>query len=426
MGVTVHFRGRIEDFSKLEPLEDRVIDLALTLGGKVRIWRSSSDTDKEREVRGVIWDVAPGAESFPLLFSPEGWLVPLTALEDAEEGRLEGPPWVSVKTQFAKPEAHVAVVETLAAIHERYVLDLEVEDEGGYWESRDLREFLRRRGIVEEAIERMVEALEKGTLHPHAKDDAGILAATIEQIAQEVHKILHGPSEHPPATFTGDENPWSDDPGTEAEWDAFYAEHRRKQERMSRFIEEALARGEDHEVALNRALEAEGIGLDESLGEEKEEEWKSAEPPPAPECEPEEPEAWAPESSGSDGGLFDFGHPLQETAKELLLRVSGLRRGREKGFYDPLLDMESGLLDVNGGLAQALGRYGQEGGRGEAGWNLVQLKRALRGAAFAQGALFRVKHEGQVDRETFGSLRAALDGLQEDVLIEIGAARARL
>jgi len=354
--------------------------------------------------------------------------LPLTAIEDAEEGRLEGPPWVSVKTQFAKPEAHIAVVKTLAAIQERYICDLEVDDEGGYWRSQDLRELLRKRGFVEKAVENMAGALDQGTFHPHASSDTGILMGTIEGIAEKVHRILHDPCEHPPATFAGDENPWSNDPGNEAEWDAFYAEHRRKQERMHRQVEEALARGEDHEAAFSRAIESEGIGLEKSImGEEEEEEgWEKFGGPPCPECNPEEPEKWDPEPSGFEESLRDAMHPLQEKARELLLRVSALRREDPKRISDPLLEVESGLLEVNGGLAQALGPYGQEGGQDKAGWNLVQLKRALRGAAFSQGALFRAKNEGQVDAETFGSLHTAVDSLQDDLLIEIGAARACL
>ncbi len=97
--------------------------------------------------------------------------------------RLDEQPWVSVKTQFAKPEAHVALIETLAAIRERYIADLEVRDEGGYWETRDLAGLLRRLMGIEQALDRLTEAIERVQPHPHAKDDTGILAATIERIA---------------------------------------------------------------------------------------------------------------------------------------------------------------------------------------------------------------------------------------------------
>jgi hypothetical protein len=428
MGVAVNFRGRLDDFSRLEPLEDRVVDIAIALGGSVRIWRSTSGKNPDRSVRGVIWDVAPGCETFALLFSPEGWLVPLFAIQAAEDGELDEQPWVSVKTQFAKPEAHIAIVETLRAIRDRYLPDLEVEDEGGYWETRDLAELLRRRRLLDAALDKVTEALENATPHPHAADDAGILMAGIETIVEEVHKTLHGPSEHPPARFAGDDNPWSDEKGTEEEWDATYPEQRRKQERMHRRIEEAIGRGMDPGDALDSAIEAEGIGLSDPFREEEAgEEFEPNGSPLGFEGEPEEPEAWSTEASSFEEEGEERKHPLQEMSMELMVRVTKLRRDRPADLPDPLLDVQGGLGDVMGGLAQALCSHGLDEEDGlDTGWNLVQLKRALRGAAFARGALFRAKHEKRLNREEFDAFQSTLQSLEKDVLIQIGVARSKL
>ena len=40
MGVTIFYRGSLSDLSRVEDFEDRVLDLALELGGEARIWRS--------------------------------------------------------------------------------------------------------------------------------------------------------------------------------------------------------------------------------------------------------------------------------------------------------------------------------------------------------------------------------------------------
>ena len=84
-----------------------------------QIWRSWADDNPERMVRGVILGIAPGQESTSLLLSPEGWLIGLTDIEDAEEGRLKEPPWCFVKTQFGPVEGHVALVEMLTALKTR-------------------------------------------------------------------------------------------------------------------------------------------------------------------------------------------------------------------------------------------------------------------------------------------------------------------
>ncbi|HEV3004878.1 MAG TPA: hypothetical protein VGX78_10475, partial [Pirellulales bacterium] len=111
MGVSIAYRGRLADLTRIEDFEDRLLDLALDIGGLARIWRSHSDSDPERMVRGVILDLVPGQESTTMLVSPEGWLIGLTDIEDAEDGKLMEPPWCITKTQFGSIEGHVMLVE---------------------------------------------------------------------------------------------------------------------------------------------------------------------------------------------------------------------------------------------------------------------------------------------------------------------------
>ena len=63
MGVTISYRGSMADIERVEDFEDRVIDLALEIGGHARVWRSFCDDDPQRAVRGVILDLYPGQET---------------------------------------------------------------------------------------------------------------------------------------------------------------------------------------------------------------------------------------------------------------------------------------------------------------------------------------------------------------------------
>ncbi|MGM0375310.1 MAG: hypothetical protein ACQEQ0_00865, partial [Bacteroidota bacterium] len=63
MGVTIHYRGGLNDINRVEDFEDRVLDFALAIGASARIWRSVSDQRSDRIVRGVIVELAPGQES---------------------------------------------------------------------------------------------------------------------------------------------------------------------------------------------------------------------------------------------------------------------------------------------------------------------------------------------------------------------------
>ena len=57
MGITIAYRGRLADSSRIEDFEDRLVDFALEIGAGVQIWRSRADDNPEREAGQ---DVMPG------------------------------------------------------------------------------------------------------------------------------------------------------------------------------------------------------------------------------------------------------------------------------------------------------------------------------------------------------------------------------
>jgi hypothetical protein len=73
-----------------------------------------------------------------------------------------------------------------------------------------------------------------------------------------------------------------------------------------------------------------------------------------------------------------------------------------------------------GGLAQALGDSDFEPPCGLA---LVQLKRALRGAAFAFGMLFPLRADGFLAPAAFDELSVTLKSLQDDIYAELARLR---
>ena len=76
MGITISYRGTIASLDRVEDFEDRVLDLALELGGQAHIWRTASDNGPfARSSAASILDLCPGQETTSLLISPEGWLI---------------------------------------------------------------------------------------------------------------------------------------------------------------------------------------------------------------------------------------------------------------------------------------------------------------------------------------------------------------
>jgi hypothetical protein len=430
MGVTVHFQGSIADLDRITDFEDRVIDLALEMGALARIWRSSDDDDPRRTVKGLIVDLSPGQDSTSLLLSPEGWLIPLFEIEAAEKGALQEPPWIFVKTQFGSVEGHVALIELLAALKDEYFPDLKVSDEGNYWETRDLDNLVRKFSQVQTAIDGLAEGLRQSPLSSEAAKDPSIVARRIERVARLVQQTMARPPEHPPVQFDdSDLDGWNGI--DEAKWDKSYKEQRRKQERMHRAIEEELQRGEDHGDAFENAMRNEG--LIDLPGEEPNSEFMESLAELDEEAADEPWKESLPEAirSGDDEDTFDdesfsrIRHPLQERVMDLYARLHDLFKDMDEDGSSHVSTLMSGVGDIVGGLAQALGTPRIELDGLDSGLSLVQLKRALRGAAFARGALHPLRAEGAFDDSVFDELDATLKELETGILAELASLRGQ-
>jgi hypothetical protein len=333
MSITVAYRGRLADLARVEDFEDRLLDLALELGALAQIWRSHADGDPQRGVRGVLLHLAPGQETTSLLLSPEGWLISLTEIEDAERGTLPEPPWCFTKTQFGPIEGHVALVELLTALRREFIPDLEVSDEGSYWETRDLAELTRRRGVVQEAIEGLADGLRRNGLSPEAAEDPALLLRHIERVAARVHRTLRRPAEHPPVALPEQEDVLGAGPdpeATEALWDELFKHNRRQQERFERALEERRSRGEDADEAFENALADLGLDGPEEEPAESGEPWHDDVPEPSGE------EA----VSGATESPFPVEerkrHPLLERAMDLLKELHTIFRGADSSFETAL------------------------------------------------------------------------------------------
>lgn len=160
MGVTIHYRGTLDDLARVEEFEDRVLDVVSALGGQATIWRSFGQQDSRRVVRGLLVQMAPGQDTLSLLLSPEGQLLNLFEIRQAEDRPLAESPCCFVKTQFGSLQGHVAVVSLFDALRTEFFSNLEVEDESGYYRQRDAHELTRRLKFLEAAISGLGEGLE--------------------------------------------------------------------------------------------------------------------------------------------------------------------------------------------------------------------------------------------------------------------------
>jgi hypothetical protein len=426
MGVTIAYRGCLADLTRIEDFEDRLIDFALEFGGLVRIWRTWADDNPERMVRGVILDLAPGHESASLLVSPEGWLINLTEIEDAENGRLTEPPWCFTKTQFGPVEGHVTLIELLSALKREFLPDLEVSDDGGYWETRDLAELVRRRSLTQAAIDGLAEGLRRHGISREAAEDPDILLRHVERVAEHVHRILHRPAEHPPVVaeddddFSGEIDPEA----AEKLWDQLAKHNRRQQERLLRSIEERRSRGVDMETALRDAIRELVPDVPDEEAQESGGPWIDDEPAPFDESLEGDLLGEGAVFPAVDDDPFEAEeeerHPLLQRATDLLIRMDAIFCDAASSLAAPLDTLFQGVGDTVGGLAQALSDRDHDAD--DYGLRVVQLKRALRGAAFARGALFPLRPA--ISKAHFDELFSTLKQMETDIVTELGKVRS--
>jgi hypothetical protein len=325
-------------------------------------------------------------------------------------------------------------VELLRALDAEFLADLEVMDEGDYWESRDLPTLIEKHAFLQDAMDGLAEGLRQYGLSAEAAEDPEILIRRIERIAEQVHRTISRPSEHPDP-LSGDDDE-SDPDVVEFQWDALFRHNRRNQERMHRALEERLQQGEPHEEALENAMRDVGIPVpsDPRIDEDDEddEDWFDSD------AELDVDEEWestgeewkeSPDEDDKSRSPFDRErHPLLERAMDLLHRLHDEFKDQPSEQEASLETLFQGAGDLMGGLSQATARYSDD--EEEAldvhllGLHVVQLKRALRGAAFARGALFQFRDI--VPKPTLDELHETLKNMESDVFQLLGDKRAAM
>lgn len=406
MGITIHYRGTMDDVSQIETMEDRVLDLVFSLGGRATIWRSFADHDSSRVVRGLTIEMEPGQDTFSLLISPEGHLTPVFQIEDAEKAPFEELPYCFVKTQFGSLQGHIAIVHMLDVLRQQYCSNLKVSDEGEYHENRDINALNQKMQFLRTAINSMADGLREHGLSKEAAEDPNILATRIERIATLVHQKLT--TNRQPTGRTS--NPPDDDEWNERSLDdevQVMDEMRRgndlRSERMSRRIAEAAAGGLSASAAFEMAMEEEGL------------------PVPRDEVDHHEDPDYAIESEDSSFAgmpptpfdesteqLFGEGHPAVQQAHAFLLRVMDLAND-DSNSSSFIAVLTRGSMDMVGGLVQAT--CVELDDMTLRALAITQLKRALTGHAFARGAVFGLRSEEAITQEQSAQLHDNLKTL---------------
>ncbi len=119
MGISIHYRGSLDDPGQLDEFEKWAILKSAELAAEVRLFRLWSNRFPDRCIKGLTIDLSPKIESLTLLVSPEGELISMDDVDVALTNRRDELKWCSIETQGDSADHHVSAVEILSKAKKR-------------------------------------------------------------------------------------------------------------------------------------------------------------------------------------------------------------------------------------------------------------------------------------------------------------------
>jgi hypothetical protein len=165
MGLSFHYRGSINKYSDIDPLVEEVEDICKSLRWDYHILNNHEPFNDANinntkfinysieDLRGII--VCPeNSESLSLTFLPNKNLccpAKLVSNDPVKNDLMIEV--IHTKTQFAGPDTHIALMKLLKYLKEKYIHDLDVNDEGlysGEWNKEALLDqFAKYDGVLD-------------------------------------------------------------------------------------------------------------------------------------------------------------------------------------------------------------------------------------------------------------------------------------
>lgn len=200
MGVSIHYRGRINNTDQLPALREELMNIASRIGWQYWIldedWHvpvSAVLTHSEQacEIKGHLGlkgiQLKPTGQSEPLdfFFDSDGNLRSSMNVVLIQDGILAlDDAWISVKTQFLSAQTHVLIIGLLKYIKTNYISNLDVMDEGEYWETGNYR-------ILEEKMRLIEEKLDYVSSKLSSEYFGDIVGLSADDIAARIERIFH-------------------------------------------------------------------------------------------------------------------------------------------------------------------------------------------------------------------------------------------
>ncbi|MCU0387082.1 MAG: hypothetical protein MUE71_00565 [Chitinophagaceae bacterium] len=188
MGITIHYKGKLNDNASLNELIEEVKDIAEIMQWKFNILDTDlpENNPDEAMVDGNLYGIVFTPENCDpvwLTFLSNRRLCSAVNLPKFSEPLMEVDElnyWCFTKTQSAGVKTHESVVAFLKYISKKYFEHIEVDDEGNYWNSGDSQMLLAAFQKYSWLMDSMAEGLSLTQLKPGESVEDAITRVFIE------------------------------------------------------------------------------------------------------------------------------------------------------------------------------------------------------------------------------------------------------
>ncbi|TXB70198.1 hypothetical protein [Phaeodactylibacter luteus] len=154
MAFALHYQGALTDKRQLSAFLEEVEDIAASLGWGVQWYDAPWNTRPSAHIqlstsgqpevvgnlglKGIALKIASARQPLLFCFGASGVLTsPVQVALSAAHNYEVTPTWIAAPTTELPPDNHIAIVHLLRYLQSKYLHDLEVADESGYWNHGD-------------------------------------------------------------------------------------------------------------------------------------------------------------------------------------------------------------------------------------------------------------------------------------------------
>jgi len=190
MGITIHYKGKLNNPALVYSVTDELKDISEIMNWEYSILDKDWNLPLTAEflqrgnrveitghlpLKGIRINLHPKCESLSVFFDKDGNLQSVLGMVlNRNEDKKSDSDYLFIKTQFAPPEIHITIIKLLKYLKDKYIPDLNVIDEGSYWETEDKEVLIRKILFLNDKMDQVEEIISsiKNDLNQLSKDEA--------------------------------------------------------------------------------------------------------------------------------------------------------------------------------------------------------------------------------------------------------------